>query len=68
MDYLLVEKRLCVLHVELLRKLGMVIIDSLELDFVNIEVFGYCHSLKFCQNESLEIEGSKSPIRKNQRL
>ena len=64
------EKALHVLHVELLRKLGMVIIDSLELDCQHrgawlLPLIEVLPERKFKK----EIEQlTKSPSRKNQRL
>lgn len=64
------EKALHVLHVELLRKLGMVIIDSLELDCQHrgawlLPLIEVLPERKFKK----AIEGlTKSPSRKNQRL
>ena len=64
------EKALHVLHVELLRKLGMVIIDSLEVDCQNrgawlLPLIEVLPERKFKK----EIERlAKSPSRKNQRL
>ena len=64
------EKALHVLHVELLRKLGMVIIDSLELDCQHrgawlLPLIEVLPERKF-KKEILKL--IKSPSRKNQRL